>query len=89
VIAAAVSVSLVASYLRVVAGVHRRVWPAAAAQTIYLVAFSYAFFFDGLTGLAVTIGAVITLFVLMQTTARVNWSDVFASQADRATGSEA
>ena len=46
-----------------------RLWPAAAAQAVYLVAFSYAFFFEGLTGLAVTIGAVITLFVLMQTTA--------------------
>lgn len=76
-IAAAVSVGLVASYLRVVAGVPRRLWPAAGAQTVYLVAFSYAFFFEGLTGLAVTIGAVVTLFVLMQTTARVNWVDVF------------
>ena len=56
---------------------------------MYLVAFSYAFFFEGLTGLTVTIGAVITLFVLMQITARVNWSDVFASPEDRATGSQA
>ena len=77
-LAAAVSVGLVASYLRVVAGAGRRLWPAAVAQTIYLVAFSYAFFFEGLTGLAVTIGAVITLFVLMQITARVKWSDVYA-----------
>ena len=89
VVAAAVSVGLVASYLRVVAGVERRLWPAAAAQTVYLVAFSYAFFFEGLTGLAVTIGAVITLFVLMQTTARVNWTEVFASPAGRARRYEA
>jgi hypothetical protein len=54
---------------------------AAAAQTIYLVAFSYAFFLEGSTGLAVTIGAVITLFVLMQTTAGVNWNAVFGSPA--------
>ena len=87
-VAAAVSVALVASYLRIVSGAKRRLWPAAAAQTVYLVAFSYAFFFEGLTGLAVTIGAVLTLFVLMQTTARVNWADVFAS-ADRETGSGA
>jgi inner membrane protein involved in colicin E2 resistance len=84
VLAAAVSVGLVASYLRVVAGISRRLWPAAAAQTIYLVAFSYAFFFEGLTGLAVTIGAVITLFVLMQMTASVKWADVFANPAERA-----
>ena len=82
-VAAAISVGLVASYLRVVAGVRRRLWPAAAAQAVYLVAFSYAFFFEGLTGLAVTIGAVVTLFVLMQTTAGVNWVDVFAAPANR------
>jgi hypothetical protein len=89
VIAAAVSVALVASYLRGVAGVRRRLWLAAAAQTVYLVAFSYAFFFEGLTGLAVTIGAVITLFVLMQTTARVDWSDAFTSEEERGLRSEA
>ena len=40
--------------------------------------FSYAFFFEGMTGLAITIGAVLTLFVLMQMTARVSWDEVFA-----------
>ena len=83
-LAAGVSVALVASYLRIVSGARRRLWPAAAAQTVYLVAFSYAFFFEGLTGLAVTIGAVITLFVLMQTTARVNWGEVLGASTDRA-----
>jgi inner membrane protein involved in colicin E2 resistance len=88
-VAAAVSVALVASYLRGVAGVRRRLRLAAAAQTVYLVAFSYAFFFEGLTGLAVTIGAVVTLFVLMQTTARVDWGETFMSEGDRAVRSEA
>jgi inner membrane protein involved in colicin E2 resistance len=82
-IAAAVSVALVASYLRVVAGVRGRLWPGAVAQLIYLVAFSYAFFFEGLTGLAVTIGAVLTLFVLMQLTAKVKWADVFGQRIER------
>ena len=45
---------------------------------MFLVLFSYAFFFEGYTGLTVTVGAVITLFVLMQLTARVDWSVVFA-----------
>ena len=54
-----------------------RWWQALAAQLVYLVAFSYAFFFEGLTGLAVTIGAVLTLLVLMQMTARVRWAEVF------------
>ena len=83
-IAAAVSVGLVASYLRVVAGVRGRLLPGAVAQLIYLVAFSYAFFFEGLTGLTVTIGAVVTLFVLMQLTAKVKWAHVFAQKAERA-----
>ena len=77
--AAAVSVGLVASYLRAIGGLRARVGQAVAAQAIYLIAFSYAFFFQGFTGLAVTIGAVITLFVLMQMTARVRWNEVFSA----------
>jgi inner membrane protein involved in colicin E2 resistance len=75
--AALVSLALVGSYLRAVAGAERRLWPALAAQAVYLVAFSYAFFFEGSTGLAVTIGAIVTLFVLMQATAHVTWGEVF------------
>ena len=77
--AATVSAGLVASYLRAVGGRSARVGQAVVAQAIYLIAFSYAFFFQGFTGLAVTIGAVITLFVLMQMTARVRWSEMFAA----------
>jgi hypothetical protein len=40
--------------------------------------FSYAFFFEGFTGLAITIGAILTLFITMQMTARVRWADKFA-----------
>lgn len=80
-IAAAVSVALVVSYLRLVVGQRFAFVEAAAAQLIYLVAFSYAFFFKGFTGLAVTIGAILTLFVLMQMTARIRWQDVFAKKA--------
>jgi hypothetical protein len=61
--------------------VSRRLKPALAAQAIYLLAFSAAFFFEGFTGLAVTIGAIITLFVLMQLTARLNWAEVFGDTA--------
>jgi hypothetical protein len=42
------------------------------------VLFSYAFFFEGFTGLAITIGAIVTLFVLMQMTAHVSWDAVFS-----------
>ncbi|CEM62530.1 hypothetical protein DWQ65_01390 [Treponema phagedenis] len=46
-------------------------------QTIYLIIFSFSFFFDGKTGLIVTICAVITLFILMQITAKEDWDEVF------------
>ena len=76
-VSAAVSLALVVSYLRVVTGMRHAILKAGAAQAVFLVLFSYAFFFEGFTGLAITIGAVITLFVLMQITARVSWDDVF------------
>jgi len=51
---------------------------AGMAQMIYLVIFSYAFFWKGFTGLAITIISVITLFVVMQATGKVKWSEKFA-----------
>jgi hypothetical protein len=77
-VSAAVSLALVVSYLRIVTGMRHALLRAGAAQGVFLVLFSYAFFFEGFTGLAITIGAVVTLFVLMQITARVSWDDVFA-----------
>jgi len=78
VIAAATSIALVVSYLRLVTGARDTLLSAAAAQATFLVLFSYAFFFEGYTGLAVTIGSIITLFVLMQLTARVDWGGQFS-----------
>jgi len=43
------------------------------AQVLYLVLFSYSFFWDGFTGLAITIGAIATLFFVMQATGRTDW----------------
>ena len=78
-ISAAVSLFLVVTYLRLVVGMRFAAMEAAGAQFIYLVLFSYAFFFKGYTGLAVTIGAIITLFVVMQMTGRIRWAEKFAS----------
>jgi hypothetical protein len=78
-LASATSIFLVVSYLRVVAGMRAALLHAGAAQLVFLVLFSYAFFFEGYTGLTVTLGAIVTLFVLMQMTARIRWDDVFAS----------
>ena len=51
------------------------------AQLVYLVLFSYAFFFKGYTGLSITIGAIVTLFAVMQMTGRINWTEKFARPA--------
>jgi len=72
-----VSVFLVVSYLRLVVGLRFASREAAIAQFIYLVMFSYAFFLKGFTGLAITIGSVLTLFVVMQITGRIRWADKF------------
>jgi len=77
-ISAAVSVFLVISYLRLVVGMRFASREAALAQFVYLVMFSYAFFLQGFTGLAITIGSVLTLFVVMQVTGRIRWADKFA-----------
>ena len=72
-----VSIFLVVSYLRLVVGMRFASVEAGSAQLIYLVLFSYAFFFKGFTGLAITIGAIATLFVVMQATGRIKWSEKF------------
>ncbi len=79
-ICAAVSGLLVVSYMRLVAGITFAAVYVGVAQLVYLVGFSYAFFWKGMTGLAITIGAVLTLLVLMQATGRVNWFEVFGSR---------
>ena len=78
-ISSLVSVFLVVTYLRLVVGMQFAIREAALTQFIYLVLFSYAFFFKGLTGLTVTIGAILTLFVVMQMTGRIRWSEKFAA----------
>ena len=81
VICSIVSVFLVVSYLRLVVGMRFAAVEAGGAQFIYLVLFSYAFFFKGFTGLAITIGSIVTLFVVMQMTGRIKWAEKFAAKA--------
>ena len=73
VIAAVVSLGLVGGYLRAVGGkaLFRVALP---AQLAYMVLFSFSFFFDGLTGITITAGAVVTLAILMVLTAKVDWN---------------
>jgi len=76
-IAAIASLVLVSGYLRAVGGaILFKV--ALPAQFAYMVLFSASFFFDGLTGITIAIGAVITLAILMILTARVDWKSAFS-----------
>ena len=83
VICSAVSIFLVVSYLRLVVGIRFAAVEAGLAQLLYLVLFSYAFFFKGFTGLAVTVGSILTLFVVMQMTGRLNWAEKFRAMSGR------
>jgi len=71
------SVGLVVSYLRLAIGSKFAVVWAGGTQLMYLVLFSLAFFLKGYTGLTITIFAILTLFVVMQLTARIDWSTKF------------
>ena len=79
-ISSAVSILLMATYMRLVVNWRFALVDAGLAQLIYLVLFSYAFFFEGFTGLTVTIGAVLTLFVVMQMTGRIRWGERFVAK---------
>ncbi|HEY9086470.1 MAG TPA: inner membrane CreD family protein [Candidatus Tyrphobacter sp.] len=74
-ISSLVSIFLTVSYLRLVAGWRFAAVESGLAQFIYLILFSYALFNEGWSGLTITIGAIITLFVAMQLTAHVTWSE--------------
>lgn len=77
--ASVVSVALVSGYLHAVAG-KRLLIVALPAQVIYLVAFSASFFIDGLTGITLTLLAILTLAALMFLTAKTDWRKAFSPQ---------
>lgn len=79
-ISAVVSLALVNGYLFAAVG-RRFAQLGAIAQFAYMILFSYSFFFEGLTGLTITIGAIVTLALLMVATARVNWAEKFSSKS--------
>jgi hypothetical protein len=76
-IATVVSLVLVSGYLRVVGG-NALFKVALPAQIAYLVLFSASFFFDGLTGITLTVCGVATLAWLMFLTAKVDWRTQFS-----------
>lgn len=75
-LSAAVSVVLVVTYARHFVGWRFALREMAVSQLLYLVLFSATFFWKGYTGLAITAGAIATLFVIMQITGRLDWAAV-------------
>ncbi len=79
-LASLISMGLTAFYLKIFTPTRFAFAYSVLAQFIYLVVFSFSFFFKGFTGLIVTLAAVVTLFVLMQVTGRVDWDEIFSIQ---------
>ncbi|MDC7218709.1 MAG: hypothetical protein PQJ59_02150 [Spirochaetales bacterium] len=76
-VASLISLVLTVTYLRLFAPPKVAYLWAPLTQFVYLVMFSFSFFFDGFTGLILTVCSVLTLFVLMQLTGRVDWEKMF------------
>lgn len=77
VLSSIVSIFLVISYMRLVTGTRFAFLETGISQFVYLVLFSYTFFLTGYTGLAVTILCIVTLFIIMQLTGRIDWDKQF------------
>jgi len=77
-IASIASLFLTVTYLRLFTPTRLAYIFAPIIQLIYLIVFSFSFFYKGMTGVIVTICSVITLFILMQITGRTNWDTVFS-----------
>lgn len=82
ILASAVSVFLVVSYLRRVVSPRFAYVEAGAAQLVYLVGFSLAHFWEGFTGLTTTVLAIVTLYLIMRLTGGVRWSQALAPKAE-------
>ncbi len=76
-IAALISLLLTSTYLRLFTPPLFAFLIAPFAQLIYLVVFSFSFFFKGTTGFIGATFAVLTLAAMMQLTGRMNWEQVF------------
>ncbi len=68
---------LVIPYIWIVINARFALFVAGLSELIFLILFSYAFFFPGFTGLIITIGSITTLAILMFSTAKVKWVEVF------------
>ncbi|MCI0673839.1 MAG: cell envelope integrity protein CreD, partial [Myxococcaceae bacterium] len=67
-LASAVSLLLSVTYARLFTGWRFALRELGLSQLVYLVLFSLTFLLEGFTGLAITVGAIVTLFLMMQVT---------------------
>jgi len=72
----AVSILLAVTYAQWLVGWRFALREMGLAQLVYLVGFSLTFLLKGFTGLSITVGAILTLFLMMQVTGRRLRSDV-------------
>jgi hypothetical protein len=82
ILASIISILLVISYMRIVVGPRFAFLEVGLSQFIFLVVFSYTFFFSGYTGLTITVACVVTLFIVMQATARIDWEELWAKDRE-------
>ena len=71
-----VSILLAVTYAQWLVGWRFALREMGLAQLVYLVGFSLTFLLKGFTGLSITVGAILTLFLMMQVTGRRLRSDV-------------
>ncbi|MCK4576918.1 inner membrane CreD family protein [candidate division WOR-3 bacterium] len=76
-ISACVSLLLAVPYMKKVVDTKFAILVVGLSELIFLILFSYAFFWPGWTGLIITIGSILTLAILMFSTAKVKWGEVF------------
>ena len=75
-LSSAVSILLAVTYAQWLVGWRFALREMGLAQLVYLVGFSLTFLLKGFTGLSITVGAILTLFMMMQVTGRRLRSDV-------------
>lgn len=75
-----VSVFLVISYISRVIPDKKFIQQVAVAQFVYLVLFSYTFFLEQFTGLIITCMSIMTLFLSMQYTVRIDWTKLLSGK---------
>lgn len=75
-IASLVSVVMCTGYLSLFVHDRRALLELSLSQIVFLVLFSFTFFFEGLTGLAIAVGSVLTLGYFMLRTGGLDWDEV-------------